>query len=448
MKRMLVAGAWTLGSFGFLLLLATSCRQIVGIGDRSVAPDAAELSDAGSGPSCPLALGLMADDCTNCIQTQCCSAAQACEGVPICTSLEQCFSACAGDPGCIATCQHTYPNKGTPEVSSLESCIGTKCGTECAMVCGTRPGFGAPDSGEACATCEGNASCSQLRACAENLDCLALGACNSACPTLDCAFQCQADYEGGLATANALASQNVTCAAECLIARKWWCVGKDVYPKATAAENTLMLQAITPLNGDPVPGVTVQLCSKVDTSCMTVAATGTTDDAGFVKLPYNFNENFGGFDAYAILSAPGIATTRFYWNFPLSVQNATVGAVETLTVADEQTLLSARSIPTIPGHGHFGVAAFDCTHILATDVSFSVSPSDEYTKIYYARDTGLSDAGETNLIGLAFVLNVPAGDVSLNATSVTTGQLVSQETFHITDGGLAQVYANPLPAPQ
>jgi len=50
-----------------------------------------------------------------------------------------------------------------------------------------------------------------------------------------------------------------------------------------------------------------------------------------------------------------------------------------------------------------------------------------------------------HLTGLAVILNVPAGPVTVTVTVAATGVQVSQVSFNVDDGGIDQVFALPTP---
>ncbi len=427
-----------------LITLAAGCRQIVGIGDRT-SGDATVPSDAATdGPGCGVDLG-DPGDCNACVQAHCCAAAEACENVPVCKAIEGCFAGCAGDATCLTGCSNTFPPSSTLEYAAIESCIASSCSAACSLTCDRRTIAGPPDSGDACQQCVVTNACPQSEACGTSTDCQRVVACNDACRTIDCAFACQAAYDAGTPAFSALGSQMAQCEAQCLGGQHWGCVGHVTWPTPTTTQNTVSVM-LHGLHSAAIVGADVKLCSTLAVGCASILGEATSDDGGNVVIPYAADPNFGGLDAYMMITGSGLATTLFYWNFPLSEQHANVSTVEALTPDDVSLALAAEQIAPVPGHGHVGVIAFDCTHTYADGVRFDVAPVDANTRIVYAKDGAISaDAGETDYSGIAFIGNVPAGTVDLNVTSVATGLLVSHVSFVVVDGAIHQVFALPTP---
>ena len=112
------------------------------------------------------------------------------------------------------------------------------------------------------------------------------------------------------------------------------------------------------------------------------------------------------------------------------------------------SLFAALGVTPLSGHGHLGIAALACSHSTASGATFRVTPSDpDATKIFYATAGGGLDvnATMTDHSGVAFMANVPAGPVVIDATAVTLGQVVSHVTILVRDGYVEQVYALPTP---
>jgi hypothetical protein len=425
--------AATAGALVATVVVAAGCRQLVGIGERSEVDAGAVVAACG--------LSLPAGDCNACIQSACCAESTACNGVPSCKSLEECYAPCAGDPACITACRDQYPEGTVLESSRIEACVATHCPVDCATNCGLRPLDRGPDGGAACQACTAAQACTQARACAQSVACQSMLTCNVNCATLDCVEACiQADDAGAAAFLD-LANALKVCASACNGGQDWSCVGHVSWPGPSTESNTLSLQVLDPSNNKPVPGAHVALCQRTQETCLSPVTTGTTDDAGVVVLSYQSQLNFGGMDGYAEITGTGITPTLFFWDFPLSVQNAFIPDVYALSAS-----LIALD-PPLPGHGHLGVALFDCDHTGADAVTIALSSTDANTQIlYHVTQTGAlsADAGSTDTSGILFVTNVPAGQVAMTVTTLT-GITVSTVSFLVRDGWVDQILAVPTP---
>ena len=108
-----------------LLAAGVSCRQIVGIDDRSFNPGG------------PLVCGLptlgATPECATCMQRACCSASNNCANVDNCPKLSRCVLACAsGDSPCREHCAVLTPALPAREgLEFVEACRDTECAAEC-----------------------------------------------------------------------------------------------------------------------------------------------------------------------------------------------------------------------------------------------------------------------------------------------------------------------------
>lgn len=438
MKR---AFGWALGAgsvFTVALFSGAGCRQIVGIGPRAA-------GDAGAAASC--GLDLAAGDCQSCIDTQCCTEARSCSGTPACRALEECYSPCGGDAQCIGACQAQNPSGPVPESSAIEACIATRCSSACSMSCGLRSSPERGDTGETCDQCIASKACAQAKACGESATCRSILACNASCATLDCAAACPSIDDAGAAEFAALSNSLTPCTSECGGGHNWQCVGHVTWPRPAAAINTVSLTVGDPITSNPIVGAQAKLCTKLYPDCSQSLGQATSDANGYFSFTYTTDVHVGGLDGFVEVTGPNLVPTLFYWNFPLSVTSASLGEVKLLSQAEEQVLFTTEGITPLAGHGHFGVAIFDCLHEAADDVQIRISRTDANTVILYGGNgAGLSaDAGKTDATGIAFAANVPAGNVDMYVTSMTTGQYVAHVNFDVRDGWVNQVFVLPTP---
>ncbi|HEY2513008.1 MAG TPA: hypothetical protein VGI39_19205 [Polyangiaceae bacterium] len=436
------AFGWALGAggvFAVAVLSGAGCRQIVGIGPRAAG------GDAGTAAACGLSLG--AGDCQSCIDTQCCAEANACSGTPVCKSIEECYAPCGNDGACIGACQAQNPSGPLPESSSIEACISTKCGAACGLSCGLRPSSQRGDTGEACDQCIASKACAQATTCGESASCRNIMACNSGCATLDCAAACESLDDAGAAEFIDLANSLAPCTTPCGSGHNWQCVGHVTWPRPASGTNNVSFLIADPINSNPIAGAQGTLCTKLYPDCSSNLGQATSDANGMISFTYTTDTHLGGLDGFFEVTAPNHVPTLFYWNFPLSEHDASLSELKFPSQDEEATLFAAEHITPLAGYGHFGVAVFDCLHEAASDVQIRLSPSDPNTIILYGGNgTGLSaDAGKTDPTGIAFAANVPAGNVDMYVTSMTTGQLVAHVNFAVKDGWVNQLFVVPTP---
>jgi hypothetical protein len=74
----------------------------------------------------------------------------------------------------------------------------------------------------------------------------------------------------------------------------------------------------------------------------------------------------------------------------------------------------------------------DCLASYAPDVTFTISPNDPETQLFYARGGIPSvSATHTDDWGLGAFVNVPPGTVEVTATSLALGKVVSHATVRV-----------------
>jgi hypothetical protein len=441
----------TVGAAGvgvLLVLVVAGCRQLVGIGDWTQASEAGAGGEAGDAGADACGLALPTGSCATCVASECCAQAEACAQIPLCKSIEECFARCAGDVACNGACKARFPQGALAQFLGLETCLAKSCWAECSMPCGSRLDDWGPDGG-VCSSCIQSKICPQVTACATSIDCQTTRACEAACSTVDCALACYAASDTGTALFQALGYGLANCAAPCLIGQAWTCVGHVAWPRPTTSQNTVAFRVVNVLGPTPVADASVTLCpSKGDPTCPTQADTQTTDADGGVVLSYTTDPVIGGLDGFAEITRGDILPTLFYWDFPLSVQHASLFEVEVLSQFELAVQLSKYGAAPQPGHGHVGVAARDCQLSGAVGVRVVTTPSDSFTlTLYDSAEQGLTpDAGGTDGTGVALIANVPAGVVTIDVWAPgITDKPVSSVKVTVRDGWVHQVLALPTP---
>ncbi|HEY8078523.1 MAG TPA: hypothetical protein VIF62_30545 [Labilithrix sp.] len=163
--------------------------------------------------------------CDSCLDTSCCTDADACLGDADCTALLDCGNACADD-ACISACEAAHPS-GAKLLDTLSTCVTSTCGSACASA-GGGPGDGGPGgpppagscgltSGDAtCDTCLNGSCCAPTTTCLGDAECIALIRCYDGCADDACASACDAAHPAATAEANAIFTcVQSSCSAAC-----------------------------------------------------------------------------------------------------------------------------------------------------------------------------------------------------------------------------------------
>jgi hypothetical protein len=116
-----------------------------------------------------------------------------------------------------------------------------------------------------------------------------------------------------------------------------------------------------------------------------------------------------------------------FWGFPLSEARLTdqIGTFSQ-TTATASALSSLLGVPVDLKRALVAVGATDCGINGAPGVTFSISPADADTQVFYATGTGFSSADSgTGPQGLALFVNVPVGTVTVTAIPGALGHASS-----------------------
>jgi hypothetical protein len=434
--------------FGLALLGAVACRQIVGISDQS---------------------------CGSCSQQHCGAEREACSGVPACAALENCLTACNGEPGCRSQCTIDNPvGDGADIPAALDACLASNCSAICGLTCGALSKVAAPAAASACASCIESYACAEAQTCAGSAYCQREFLCRENCVTGDCTGRCSLPgYDGGeqlcpgtcgaspcLTNCSGTPDANMSlystfmgtvsgrCQKDCAVGNNWSCVGNVEWPAAKGPERALTL-ALRNIDGSPNPvnDVTVKMCGATDLNCETIIDEQMTDAYGVVRLVDNTPVVNGiGLNGYLDLSAPDIYPMTIQWGFPLSETEGILSTPAPVFYSGAFLGLFAQHNVTIdPEMGHIGVVAVDCLGNQSPGVRFSVSGLGSEAQLLYV--PSISGDGPTDESGTAFFINVPPGNYDVSAIPDSLGAVSSHQHVAVRAGSLSAVGMAPTPSP-
>ena len=420
-------------SLALVAIAAVACEQALSIdGPVVVAPHEA----------CGLPLS---GSCQACVASACCTQASACAGEPSCLAHESCMLGCGTDYACRARCEAANPVAFPSSVPAVDTCIAQKCEAPCGVSCGVNSSFAAPDAAALCQSCIAANICDTAIACAGDLTCEEILRCGLACTTFDCQTACITRYDGG-AFANYQFALASSCLTQCQFGSFWACVGRVSWPFAKSAVQTATLILTDSITGAPLAGVVAKSCERNDETCASPFGTGTTDANGKVTLtlPPTSTSRFG-FGGYFDLAPPGSLPYLVFTAAPLSEPDAVLQTTM-LSLSAFQNMTSGVGVTLDPSRGHVAVGATDCVLVPASGVEFSAQGIDAETKLFYYGSGSLDPAAKaTEVSGLAFLFNVPAGIVTLQATPKSLGRVSSTEVVFTRPGALSTIATPPTP---
>ena len=459
--RRLVTVVAVLGVLGFG---AVCCQQVLSI-DGAVqvrtqdgALDVEDVVDGGidaveAGVSC--GIPVLDSGCGACVTSQCCQQMSSCARDEDCLSLEGCLLGCEGDYACRSACNTAaYPVGAQAVIPALDTCVAVSCSGPCGMPCGQAASYTTPaDAAVGCQTCVAGSTkvCSAAKACFTSLACQTSGHCAQACTTPDCRGACANDAGDDYTLVFAALQEGEVCYTPCRVGQNWTCVGRVVWPEVDdAGAQQATLTVVDPFTGalvaPPVLGASVAACSGSENTCATPLSTGTSDDAGIVKLPDLGSSPILGFAGYFELTAPAYVPNLFYLSFPLSQANAqlTLGLMSQTTLANG---LAGVNITQMAGRGIVWVQVQDCLLLPAPNVVVKADGLPQASVVYTTGNNPILTATSTDFSGYAFLYNVAPGPLTLRAIPNDTGVESSTVTVYVRKDAMTVAWLLPTEAP-
>jgi tRNA A-37 threonylcarbamoyl transferase component Bud32 len=313
-----------------------------------------------------------------------------------------------------------------------------------APVCGL-PGSA---SSEACGSCLAQACCEQAEQCAQTEGCPAVEQCRLGCASGDvqCRLRCiegkatPAQIQTGLEMCRA-----TRCAAQCLPG-PWECAEKVhwhfpiVYPREITIKATALCGSCGAGGApEPLPGVTVRVCSAADPRCDQPLASRTSDESGNVTIALNtaFN-NKPPLVVFLEYGKEGYLHTLLNLNSPPLWGDRDVGPTFVLTPKDLSVFSGRFDATPDPARAHVVLYPEDCNLVPAPErVAVTWLDRDAQTLSKTFAEGGF--VGATNLpvsrAGLTRVV-VRASD---------TQQLIATTNLVLRAGALTVAHLPPSP---
>jgi hypothetical protein len=188
----------------------------------------------------------------------------------------------------------------------------------------------------------------------------------------------------------------------------WACLDDDAaMAPPTPTQVRIIVPFLNVVSGEPTPGVNVEACERLDADCQMPAATGVSNAEGEVDLRLP-----GGFNGYLRWQAEQIYPTMFFFGAPLLAD--AIVPVNVITPQVFEGLNAQFRGSSIEGRSAVVVTVKNCRGGLAEGITLSTPEGDSATRAFYMVD-GLFPPSqtETTAAGLARLINVPQGNVSI-----------------------------------
>ncbi len=209
----------------------------------------------------------------------------------------------------------------------------------------------------------------------------------------------------------------------------WACLDEGTAAAPVAPPQVrIIVPFLNVISSQPTPGVNVLACERLDPDCQMPAAAGVSDDAGEVDLRLP-----GGFNGYLRWESEQIYPTLFFFGAPLMAD--AIVPVNVITPQVFEGLNAQFEGATIDGRSAVVVSVRSCTGAPGAGVTLSSAEGDRATRAYYMVD-GLFPPSqtETSAAGLARLINVPQGNVSItgrlaNGREIGTAAVLTRAGF-------------------
>lgn len=451
---------------GAAMLGAAGCVQILGLHERSDAPDAghgaggeggtltsdaspgADAAEAGSGLLAPGHCGSLrhpSASCAACVDEMCCNEAIACGGEAACQEAADCFAGCA-DAACRARCATFYTRPDT--LFALSACRVSNCGAQCGSTCGELSS-GIPG----CQACREAACCTEGAACSKNPSCGRRDLCQVNCAaSTSCPTDCDTQIPEGTNDYSAWLICIGACADACPEGQDWACLDQaTTWPRPKTASIRFSVTIVDFLAEKPFVGADVKACDKSDFMCLRPFTVTKADDTGTVTV--TVPGGTGGFDGYLDITGGMNASgspifPALWYPRPTVIADGWRGKF-TFVSRDEFTILGAATGTVIdPSLGHFATNATDCSFSRAAGVAFSADPVVDQTKgFYFVQGLPVTNVTMTDSSAGGGFVNLPAGRlVTITATSgVAGGRSMGHASFLIRAGTFTTSSFPPVP---
>jgi hypothetical protein len=213
----------------------------------------------------------------------------------------------------------------------------------------------------------------------------------------------------------------------------WACLADDLPAPAPAESRkaTVTLHIRDLVTDLPTPGVTAQVCLKLDVGCsQPVMRNVQGDQDGNVALQLDV-----GFDGYIELSTkdtmPGL-----YFFYPPIDGDRDVPLVPLFPPVELSKLAALNAKAVMPDRGHLIVGVYDCQHQPAAGVTLSTPDGDAATSSFYVlQKIPTATALATDLSGRGGFINLRAGQVAV-VGDLADGRRVGSANVFVRPGSV------------
>lgn len=222
----------------------------------------------------------------------------------------------------------------------------------------------------------------------------------------------------------------------------WGCLGSVTFPRPTGGPYTVTIFMRDLVTAMPIPGVTANLCEKLDTTCKApISADIPTNAEGNLVL----KDLRAGFDGYAELRAPGRMPGLYFFYPPLDA-NREVPLVPLLEPLLIENLAELNGKKLQNDRGHILLGSYNCQRTPAQGIRLFTRDADDLTSPFYVvGNIPKANAQETDPSGRGGFINLREGIVALDATVASDNRKIATVALFVRAGMITFTTIVPSP---
>lgn len=230
--------------------------------------------------------------------------------------------------------------------------------------------------------------------------------------------------------------------------RVWGCLGNVVKTEPEPGKKVeFTIGFVYAGSKTPVPGLTVDVCEKLDIEC-TGSGSGAPKGLvpgvdGILKISVNH-----GFDGFMRIFGSTVVDTRVFVGRPI-VEPPAPKEVWLLQKSDYDILAAAAKLTVDSTRGTTILLAHDCQGLSASGVRFECSAADDAsTEFYLTNQLPVTPpaATSTDVDGYGGFFNVPTGAlVVARAVRASDGVFIGESSFQVLADTISYVQIAPTP---
>lgn len=191
-------------------------------------------------------------------------------------------------------------------------------------------------------------------------------------------------------------------------------------------------------NGDPPTNASLKVCQSLDAACATPELTLVPDVDGIVQ--FDLASDFQGFMEFTADDAMG---TLVFFQRPVVIPPSQ----KVIRFVDQPTFLALASSAGVTVDLARGVTillSHDCADERAAGVRFTTSEGDDQMiPFHFIGSFPDPDATETDAQGAGGFVNIPLGNLTVQATIAETGRIIGESTFFVRAAHISYVPMGP-----